>query len=571
MEIDEIDRQILQILEDDPRISNTKISEKLKDAKITLTSQAVGIRIKKLKDAGVIGGIKILKPLPEPSKVARELKRFQTKIPGLDIHLGGGFPNPSVIFLIGESGVGTTTFCLKVLWTAINAGMNCAYFTLERPTEQVIQQLKSFGWDVSQSENVRFINIYESIYENVGEAEFVSNIDILKIYREMVKYHAELWSKIDLLIIDSYTDLIKLVKGSPIEIELINRLCIGIMKHKTNLMTFYVLKPHGISENSLLTLKTYADCIIHFRKELENQTIRRYLLIEKMLFTQHTTSEIEFQITNQGIILKEYMLQLMANQNPILGDNLARFNVPELDYLIGGLPYGTTWVLETDSIFPLTDLAKLYINFFIDGIARQEIAHFVIPNVPIKWLLHHFRKTIQKNKELKKEDITLEKLINKKQLNLYDIFQKSLILKKEGNGSYFEPMVWSSDAERNLRHIGLKLTEQRSKHTYIGLSLSDLIDAPFGEEKLRQLYKSLIQIIQKRNDILLMAINPALHSDVFVKKLWYDCDGIIRFWVNPYHNEQQNKYIQIIKTPQGTPSPPHQLKVNDDPPYFQIV
>lgn len=566
MEIDEINRQILQLLGEDPRISSAKISEI-----VGLTPQAVGVRIKKLREAGIIGGIKILKPIPKLSKEIKKIERFKTNITGLDQHLGGGFPSPSTNLLIGESGVGTSVFSLKILWSALNESMKCAYFAIERPSEQVIQQMRSFGWDPSQSERVKFIDVYDIIESHIREFESVSHINILQIYREMIERQKELMPDTEMMLFDSFTELIKLAKGSPIESALINQLGTNIIKHKSDVICFYVLKPHFISNNALLTLKSYSDCVLQFRKELKNQQIQRYLLIEKMLFTDHTTSEIKFHVTNQGIILNDFLLQTQALQNPVSGKNAALFRLEELDYLTQGLTYGTAWLLEIDSLFPLNDLVKIYVNFFIDGLARQRICRFAFPKVSLSNLIDIFKQSIENNKVLKKSNISFEDIIAREQLTLYDFFQKSRLRDEKVDPEHFESVSWSHNPEKNLAQLGTLFTNPGSKSTYYGLILSDLIEIPLTEKQIIWLYNYFLDIIQKHGDVLLTTIFPAFHQPNFINKLEYYSDGIIKLWVDSSNPGGQNKYIQIIKNPQGRPSASHLLQLTIKPPYFQII
>ncbi|HUX99227.1 MAG TPA: ATPase domain-containing protein [Candidatus Deferrimicrobium sp.] len=568
MEIDDIDRQILQVLEEDPRISNKKISQI-----VGLTPQAVGIRIKKLKDARIIGGIKISPYVAASSKRVREIDRFSTNIEGFDKYIGGGFPNPSTILLLGESGVGTTVFCLKLLWTALNAGLNCAYFSIERPLEQVLQQLKSFGWDPSQSENIKFVDVFKIINQHINEFESMPHIDLLQIYREMIEQRKNLMPHVDIIFYDSFTELIKLTKGNQYEGALINQLGINIMKQKGDQICFYVFKPHMLTQDSLLTLKSYADGIIQFRKEVQDSQINRYLLIEKVIFTAHHLMEIKFHITNQGIILNENYLKYLARQNPPSSESAALFNVTELDYLTQGLRYGTTWILEVDSIFSSHDLFKLYIDFILDGLSRQEACMVGIPrHITRSEILGYLNQSIKNNKAFRKSDLKLEEIVTQNQLVLYDIFQKEQ--KKEdkddqSHQNYFRSVSWSSEGDKNLTRFAELIdgvAQQNSNHIHFGFNISDLLDFPLQEAHIIKIYEMLVKLVQRRGDILLSTLNPSLFHPSVVSKLEYYSDGIIQLGVNA-----GTKFIQILKNPNGNPSAMHQIRFHEEPPYIQII
>ena len=567
MEPDEIDRQILQVLDEDPRISNRKISDR-----VGLTPQAVGIRIKNLKKHGIIAGIKVSHPLPQLIKPIRRIERFRTNISGFDRYIGGGFPNPSTILLSGESGAGTTVFCLKLLWTALmKDGLKCAFFSIERSSEHVKQQMKSFGWDPNQSTNVEFIDVFEMINQHIREFETFSHIDALQIYRLMIEKQKKLMPDVDIIFFDNLTELIKLAKGTPIELELINQLGTTIMKYKRDCIYFYVIKPHFITRDALLTLKSYSDCVIHFRHEIKNQQINRYMLIEKMLYTAHNSSEIKYHITNTGIILNEYMLQHKAGLIEVESENNALFNIKELDYLTQGLGYGTTWLFEIDSLFPLSDLIHLYALFFTDGLEKQHNCRFAAPNFSLSRLTSIFSDTIGHSKSLQKEEMELMDLIVSGQLTLYDFFQRSQIPEVGLDPKFFESVVWSSNPENVLAKLGLFFNNPGQKNTYYGLILSDLIDLRLTEDQITWFYEYLLKLNQNQGNVLLATLNPALHKPKFINKLEYISDGIIKLWVDSEGAYEQEKYIQVTKTPLGKPSIPHHLIINDVPPYFQVI
>jgi len=563
-EPDEIDRQILQVLEEDPRLSNRKISET-----VGLTPQAVGIRIRKLREAGIIGGIKVLKPLPKLSKVGRKIERFKTNIAGFDDYTEGGFPIPSTVLMIGESGAGTTVFCLKLLWSALNERLNCVYFAIERPSDYVRKQMKHFGWDPHQSENIKFIDVHDMISRHLEDSKTLSHLDVLKIYRSMFEAQKQEMVNPDILFFDNLTELTKFAKSRSIEMELVNLLGTSIIKQRSAQSSFYVVKPHFVSDDALNTLKSYSDCVIRFRYELKHQTIHRFILLEKMLLTNHSSSEIEFHIDRNGLILDEYLLQQTALQNPVEANNKALFQIPELDYLTQGLVYGSSWLLEIDSRFPLRDLIKLYAHYFTDGLERQSSCRFAMPNFSLDVLLSIFAKSIQESKPLQKDETELLGLILQGKLTLYDFLQRTG--SPEADPSYFEPVIWSHNPEKNLAKLGSLFTNPAQTKTYFGLILSDLMDLRLNENQLIWYYEYLLKMNQKQKDILLATINPSLHKSQFINKIEYISDGIIKLWVNPSGGYEQEKYIQIVKTPQGKPSRIHQLKVRDDPPYFQIA
>jgi len=569
MEIDEVDQKILQELEKNPRTSNKRLSEIVR-----LTPQAVGIRIKKMREGGILGGIKILKPLMQRFNIIKEIKRIRTGIFGFDEIIGGGFPYPAMILLVGESGTGTTVFGLRMLWEALKNDLSCAYFAVERPINHVMQQLQNFGWDVSRYEKegmFQFVDGYKIIKSYIRDSALLANIDILNIYQEIMDQQKALIPSMNILFFDNFTELIRLAKGPPLESALIDQLGINIIKYKSDLSCFYVLKMPVISNDALLTLKSYADCVIQFRKQIVNQEIHHNLLIEKLLFSSPPPTEIKFHFTNEGIILNAQLLHHDAVQNQPSSQSNALFNIPELDYLTQGLPFGTAWLLEIDNIIPLSDILKFYVNYFIDGLLHQRICHYVPPKVSFNLLLEIFTKAFQAHKKLRKKNITLEDQLLERKIVIYDNYNQSSLFEDEKKKNLFEPFNFSSESAKNKEAILHALLGHKSEHIYYGINLSNLLDLKFDDDLGLELSKDVITIIQKRGDIALATLNYNIYSPTFVNKMEYYTDGIIRIWVKLQEDYLPIKFVQVLKRPNGNPSAAHQLRVDDVSPYIHII
>jgi KaiC/GvpD/RAD55 family RecA-like ATPase len=567
MDIDETDRKILQELEKDPRASNRSISEKA-----GLTPQAVGIRIKKMRDNGIIGGIKILKPLAKQSEPAREVKRIKTGIFGFDDYIGGGFSHPSTVLLVGESGAGTTIFGLTLLWEAMKSNLKCAYFAMERPIDQVKQQFLNFGWDLNKVKTTfRLIDGYGIIKNHIGEKDIIGPEDVRRIYDEIISEQKAISPNMNIMVFDNFTELLKLAKGLPMELGLINQLGINIMKYKEDASYFYVLKTPIISSDALLTLKSSADVVIQFRKEIMNQQTHYRLLIEKMILSDHPSMEIEFHITKEGIILNEHLLHQQALQQQPSSQGNALFDIPELDYLTQGLPFGSIWLLEVDNFFPPSDVLKIYVNFFINGIVHQRACKFVPPKAVFSKVIDIFEKAFQAHNLLRKKNITFEDQVLQGKIVINDYFNQSLILEDATKQSLFKRTLWSSESVKNRDILIEGLFKQTGDRSYYGIDLSDLLDLNLTEDQILELTKNVLPILQKRGDVIIVTMNPSIHSPIFVSKMVHAAAGIIRVWVKTQEAAPTLKYLQVVKTPTGTPSAAHLLEMSDIPPYIHLI
>jgi KaiC domain protein len=74
----------------------------------------------------------------------------KTGVEGLDELLGGGLPKGHVVTVLGGFGTGKTTLSLQFIKEGLEKGDKCIFITLEETDESIIENAKSFGWDLEQ-------------------------------------------------------------------------------------------------------------------------------------------------------------------------------------------------------------------------------------------------------------------------------------------------------------------------------------------------------------------------------------------------------------------------------------
>ena len=78
------------------------------------------------------------------------MERLQTGIPGLDALAFGGVPQGRTTLLTGTTGSGKTVFALQFLVAGVTSfGQPGVLVTLEEPSEELIANMGSFGWDLA--------------------------------------------------------------------------------------------------------------------------------------------------------------------------------------------------------------------------------------------------------------------------------------------------------------------------------------------------------------------------------------------------------------------------------------
>jgi len=82
-----------------------------------------------------------------PKETSKDFERIPTGIPGLDKLIEGGFVKGSTVLVSGAAGTGKSIFCAQFLLEGLKKGENCMYITLEERPEDIIGDVKRFGWD----------------------------------------------------------------------------------------------------------------------------------------------------------------------------------------------------------------------------------------------------------------------------------------------------------------------------------------------------------------------------------------------------------------------------------------
>lgn len=76
-----------------------------------------------------------------------DFERIPSGIPGLDRLMEGGFLKGSTILVSGGAGTGKTIFCSQFILEGLKRGEICMFITLEERPEDIIGDVKRFGWD----------------------------------------------------------------------------------------------------------------------------------------------------------------------------------------------------------------------------------------------------------------------------------------------------------------------------------------------------------------------------------------------------------------------------------------
>lgn len=223
------------------------------------------------------------------------VRRISTGIPGLDSVIGG-FPVNSNIVMQTETSNYTDRILQQFSYQALIEGSPALYITISRPPRKVIESMRFQGMDVDRYAKERrlvFIDLYSKaglygtekeelpeVEENVVTIHNIDDPDML-----MMAINAGLGTLGDLtnirMVVDSTPEVLA-------GLDLIAFLRFwrmvenNLSAYDMNILFNY---PSGIRDDYFRAAAHHADVTMRLTAELEGQTIRNYLCIDKIAFT----------------------------------------------------------------------------------------------------------------------------------------------------------------------------------------------------------------------------------------------------------------------------------------------
>lgn len=223
-------------------------------------------------------------------------KRVCTGVGGLDDILSGGFIEGAAVLLQGAPGTGKTTFGLQYLYTGIvQEGEPGLLVTFEEFPYSLYRDALSHGWDLRALEEANKLRIIftspQILLSSLQSPSSPLNRTILE------------WG-VRRVVLDSVTHFTRVTRDTHELRDIYN-------------MTINAFKREGIttlllSENS--STRLYADrgrlpyvvdAIVMMRYVEIDSAMRRALFVLKMRGSSHSKSIHRFEITKEGIVVKE--------------------------------------------------------------------------------------------------------------------------------------------------------------------------------------------------------------------------------------------------------------------------
>ena len=208
-------------------------------------------------------------------------------IEDLDLLIGEGVLEGSLILLLGDVGSGAELFAQQALYKQVENGVKCTYFLVEKQSEDVKSEMSLYGFDVQAFEDRgdwRFIPVDESTSLTNLSDVLVKNIKEGR------------WTFID--------SLSPIILGSDLKqtIKLVKTIK-TTARNSGGLHFIHVVRGmHGGYVES--ALKYYADGVFEFEFRPAIRGIGRLLILSKLRGIIPEFETLPYKITNRGITIE---------------------------------------------------------------------------------------------------------------------------------------------------------------------------------------------------------------------------------------------------------------------------
>ena len=115
-------------------------------------------------------------------------KRIKTGIDGLDKLVGGGVPQDNIVLISGVPGTFKTITCFQIVYNAAVSGLKSIYITFEQTEEDLLDQMKQFGWTKEKTNgNLEIFSILENmnidiILDKIDLSDMKNKYKIIGLY-----------------------------------------------------------------------------------------------------------------------------------------------------------------------------------------------------------------------------------------------------------------------------------------------------------------------------------------------------------------------------------------------------
>lgn len=242
------------------------------------------------------------------------MQYYKTGIKGFDIIMDKGLPDKTAIILHGPAGTGIRVFGQQFLYAGLQMGAHGIYFTAERPSDEIVEDMKFYDWDVdgyAKKKQLTFIDAYTTKYEKSYSAdleilrELVWDVGASNQLRMALLKHLDRLSKENVTqircVIDSLSSLMRTENAEDV-IDLFE--IIQTTARRYGGIYFFILDQGVHEEHFVNTLLYLADGIFEFSTRERGSELEHTMRIQKLRNMIFSTKLIPYIISEEGLVVE---------------------------------------------------------------------------------------------------------------------------------------------------------------------------------------------------------------------------------------------------------------------------
>jgi circadian clock protein KaiC len=274
--------------------------------------------------------------------IAKELTKLPTGIVGFDQIANGGIPMGRSTLLSGTAGSGKTVMALQFLLAGVrDYHENGVFVTFEEAPADLMQNVRSFGWDLEGLLATRKIAVVDATPEPGEETITAGPYDLSALLARIESAIRSVGAK--RVILDAIGALFPQLTDANVVRRELHRIAAGLRRlGVTTLVTMERTAEDG-DVGRWGVEEFVADNVILLRNRLEQEKRRRTVEILKFRGATHHKGEYPFTIDSEdGVtIIPLSAIELVQKSSAIRVSS----GVPELDRMCGGGMYRDSIIL----------------------------------------------------------------------------------------------------------------------------------------------------------------------------------------------------------------------------------
>jgi circadian clock protein KaiC len=303
-----------------------------------------------------------------------------TGIAGLDLILGGGWPEGGSYLIQGEAGVGKTTFSLHFLRQGVEEGERCAFLSLSESEAELRENARSHGWtlegmeivDLSDAQAASTPGSDYSVF-SADEVELNGLMERIREAVERIRPHR--------VVLDPVSG-IRMLSGNASRYR---QQMLGLKDFLREKGVTALILSDNANDEMHAYLETAVRGVLELRQNLgEYGHSERYLTVQKLRGAAFQAGEHPFRILTGGIVIFPRIRTAPPRETG--SDQLLASGIDGLDELLGGgVRCGSVTVISGQSGVGKTTLA---LQFLLQSARAGEIARVFSLDESASSMLH---------------------------------------------------------------------------------------------------------------------------------------------------------------------------------------